>query len=128
MESERLERIRRVIENLDEALKLFKKARPDDDLPFLTLCKTFEVLVQYCWKDLKSQVEDQGLFAPSPKEAVRQAAALGMIEDPEEWIAIINARNDSVHDYFNIPASDYVEYAATLLNFAKKMYPLRKTK
>jgi len=79
------------------------------------VAKAFEVAVEYGWKDLKRRVEDEGLSAPSPKEAVRQAARLSFIEEPEKWIACINARNDSVHDYYRVPPERYIEFAEDLL-------------
>jgi hypothetical protein len=86
------------------------------------LSKAFEILVEYAWKELKFRVEDSGLFAPSPKEAVRQAATMGLISDPEKWIAIINARNDSVHDYFTVPEKDYVSLASELLRLIQPLH------
>jgi len=115
MES-RKQRLEESSRHLKQALKLYHKAEPDSNrLQFLTVAKAFEICVEYAWKELKRRVEDEGLDAPSPKEAVRQAARLGFISDADMWINCINARNDSVHDYFNIPEKDYVKLAETFL-------------
>ena len=115
----RTEKIEKGIKNLAQALEMYEKRKKVDELPFLALCKTVEVLVEYLWKQFKARVEAEGLFAVSPKEAMRQAASIGLITEPDRWIKIVLARNDSVHDYFGIPESDYVELARELLKKAK---------
>jgi len=111
----RIEKIGNSIKNLEQALKLYEKRKEGDELPFLALCKTVEVLMEYLWKEFKQRVETEGLFAVSPKEAIRQAATIGLIDEPDRWIKIVLARNDSVHDYFGIPEGDYVGLARELL-------------
>lgn len=120
--SNRDDRITRARKNLQAALEDYKTGGARGDLPFLTLAKTLEVLTEYVWKDLKQRVEDQGLFAPSPKEAIRQAAVVGIISEPDVWLRIITARNDSIHDYFNIPQTDYVALAERFIALTSKLY------
>lgn len=115
----RLEKIRKAEGHLEQALEAYRSRQQHDELPFLTVCKTVEVLMEYLWKEFKERAETEGLFAVSPKEAIRQAAALGIISEPDRWIKIILARNDSVHDYFGIPEPDYVELAGELLRRAR---------
>ena len=115
MEQGKREKLLKSIKNLEDALREYSIPGSKGDLPFLALCKAMEVVVEYCWKEMKYAVEAQGLFAPSPREAIRQAATLGLIDDPEKWQQILTARNDSVHDYFGIPERQYVEMAQHLL-------------
>ena len=115
MESERVEKIEKARTQLKAALQLYHKKKGDRQLEFLTVAKAFEILFEYTWKRLKYRIEDEGLFAVSPKEAIRQAATLGLIEDPERWIACATARNDSVHDYFGIPEADYIKLVEEFL-------------
>ncbi len=121
MVSKRQSKISKALDNLDAALQLYSDRQKGNDLPFLTVCKALEVAFEYIWRELKSRVEVEGLFAVSPKEAIRQAAVLGLIGGVEEWIAIATARNDSVHDYFGIPEPKYVELAGKLLTLARKV-------
>lgn len=115
----RIEKIYKAALNLEQALAGYERRKKGDELPFLALCKTVEVLIEYLWKEFKERVESEGLFAVSPKESVRQAATIGLITEPERWIKIILARNDSVHDYFGIPEKDYVILAQELLGKAR---------
>jgi nucleotidyltransferase substrate binding protein (TIGR01987 family) len=96
--------------DLRRALDAYRPSRGKvRDLSFIALTKAFEIAVEYGWKQLKAAVEDAGLEAPSPKDAVRQAAPLRLLRDPELWIRAINARNLSVHDYFSLSEAEFVE-------------------
>ena len=101
--------------NLAQALELSEEQFKNRNLHFLLITKAFENLVEYGWKELKVRVEDEGLEAQSPKEAVRAAAKLGFIKDPQLWIDCVNARNNSVHDYFGLPPESYVKLAEKFL-------------
>lgn len=111
-------RLPKAVNNLKEALDQYNKLR--NELNFLTVSKAFEILLEYSWRDLRREVEDQGLEASSPKMAMRQAAKLNIITDPELWLDCLDARNDSVHDYFSISESEYIELAKDLLSLVKK--------
>ncbi len=107
------------IRNLEEALKIFQKEKTE--LYFLTVSKAFENVVEYSWRELKRKVEDQGLEAPAPKMAIREAARLHFITKPEVWLECIDARNNSVHDYFGITQSEYCELAEEFLKLVQKI-------
>ncbi len=105
--------------NLDEALEQYSNKK--SELNFLTVVKTFENAMEYSWRELKRAVEDQGLEAVSPKMAVKQAAKLDYITEPENWLTYIEARNNSVHDYFGISESEFVDLASHLTSLLEKM-------
>lgn len=110
MESKRNRKLADAAEDLARALKAYKPStKTDRSLSFIALTKAFEVCLEYGWKELKATVEDQGLEANSPKDAVREATAIGLTEEPELWIDAINARNLSVHDYFSMSEEDFVK-------------------
>ena len=112
----------RARKQLEAALDLFQNAdKAKKDLFSLTMIKAFEVLVEYAWKEVKQRVEDEGFEVLSPKDAVRQAASVEIIDKPDKWIEAINARNLSVHDYFNLSADQYAEMAAEFLKIVKKV-------
>lgn len=122
MESEE-ERQHKAIQDLIDALKRYESEPLD--LNFLTVSKAFENLVEHTWRSLKQQVEDEGLDAPSPKSAIKQAAKLELITEPEKWLNCLEARNNSVHDYFGISQEEYLELAKDLLELVKKAKPKR---
>ncbi|MBI2083185.1 MAG: nucleotidyltransferase substrate binding protein [Deltaproteobacteria bacterium] len=105
-------------QNLEEALKQYRSH--ETELNFLTLTKAFEILIEYLWRELRMMVEDQGLEAASPKMAIKQAAKLNLISNPELWMESLEARNNSVHDYFGISEENYSSLAEELLKLVKK--------
>jgi len=113
MESKK-KKLPKALEHLQLALKQYKTEK--SELNFLTVSKAFETAIEYAWRFLKRAVEDQGLEAPSPKIAIKQAAKLHFLNEPEIWLACIDARNDSVHDYFGISEKEYVQLAEKLVD------------
>lgn len=91
------------------------------EILFMAVTKATEILVEYAWKYFKQEVESEGLDAPSPKEAVRQAAVIGLIDNPKNWINYINVRNSSVHDYFNLSVDEYLKMLKNLLQDCKQV-------
>jgi len=69
--------------------------------------KRFEIAFMNCWKMIKVAVEYQGREAYGPRPAISEAIHFGWIEDPEFWTQALDARNNSVHDYFGISRSVY---------------------
>lgn len=112
-------KLRKSLKTLQEALKKFKK---DDELSFLAVAKAFEISVEYSWRELKRIVEDEGLDAPSPKAAIREAARLGKLDDAEGWIEFVNVRNAGIHDYFGMGEEEYIEIAEDFLKHAKEVF------
>ncbi len=114
------------LNNLQAALRQYQENK--SELNFLTVSKAFENAVEYAWREFKRRVEDQGLEAPAPKIAIKQAAKLKFLEKPELWLACIDARNDSVHDYFGIPEEEYIALAKKLVGLVENSAILgRKT-
>ena len=54
--------------------------------------------VEHVWKHLKREADRAGLETYSPRDALRFAAQIKMIDDLELWNQFLNARNLSVHD------------------------------
>jgi len=111
---------KKAISQCDAAVKLYQKEASQKDLNFLMVVKAYEILVELAWKYFKFKVEDEGLAAPSPKEPVRKAATIGLIDDPEKWIKFIEARNLSVHDYFGLDPDSFIKLTEELLKSAKR--------
>ena len=116
-----IEPLKTALEHLKSSLELYRLRKENDPLPFLTVTKAFEVAVEYGWRFLKDVAEGDGVDVPSPKAAVRAAARLGLIADPEVWFDMIEARNASVHDYFGISEKSFVELAQKMVNLADSL-------
>jgi uncharacterized protein YutE (UPF0331/DUF86 family) len=117
MESKK-KKLPKALKNLEDALRRYRSEK--SDLNFLTVSKAFETVVEYSWREFKRLVEDQGLEAQAPKIAIKEAARLKLLTEPEVWLICIDARNDSVHDYFGISESEFAELAEKLVALVKK--------
>jgi len=83
---------------LDAALEECQ-IRSAEPLLLAALAKAFESTFEYVWKHFKREADQAGLEAYSPRDAIRAAAQLRLIDDLELWNQFLNARNLSVHDY-----------------------------
>jgi nucleotidyltransferase substrate binding protein (TIGR01987 family) len=70
----------------------------------------FEFTFELAWKAMQAYLRDQGLDAASPKRSIREAARLGLIAKPEEWLDFLEHRNNIAHSYNEAMADEI--YAA----------------
>lgn len=82
---------------------------PANPLRLAALAKAFESTFEYLWKYLKREADQSGLEAYSPRDALRAAVQLKVIDDLELWFEFLNARNLSVHDYVGMDDATVME-------------------
>lgn len=92
---------------LSAALKSARK-NSRDQLKFAALSKTFEVAFEYAWKLFKRSGDQAGMEVYSPRDALKAAAQLKLIEDLELWDSFLNMRNLSVHDYIGVENEEFL--------------------
>lgn len=108
------------IVDLEHALTHLEKAKKDN-FYFAGISKEFEVCFEYAWKYLKQKVEESGLEAVSPKEAIKQAGHIGLIKDVELWLGFLQDRNIAVHDYLGMSNMDYLKTIQKFFGEVKKI-------
>ena len=59
----------------------------------------YEVCFELSWKLLKDYLESEGYIVKSPKQSIKQAFQIGVIEDGELWISALEDRNLTSHTY-----------------------------
>jgi len=59
----------------------------------------FEFTFELAWKAIQKYVRDQGFDCKSPKNCIREAARLEVIDDPEDWFDFLKKRNLTAHTY-----------------------------
>ena len=74
------------IKSLEHALS-FKKKVTEDAFYFAGIVKSFETCLEYSWKYLKAEIESSGLEAYSPRDAIKRAGQLKLIENVEKWLS-----------------------------------------
>ena len=60
----------------------------------------FEFTLDLSWKTLKAYLEEKkGVLVNSPKEAFREAFRQGLIEYEDNWLTMVDLRNQTIHTY-----------------------------
>ncbi len=115
-----MEKLADAVDKLGRALTFEKKAKSD---PFYSagLAKSFEICFEYAWKYFRKLAAQHGLDAFSPRDAIKTAGRLGLIGDVEAWLAYLEDRNLSVHDYLGVQDQDYLKTIKSFYLSAKKL-------
>lgn len=70
----------------------------------------FEFTCELAWKTVREFLLDQNFTElNSPKATMRQAFAYGLIDEETDWIALLNARNQTSHIYDDATAQEIYE-------------------
>ncbi|MCD6136688.1 nucleotidyltransferase substrate binding protein [Candidatus Bipolaricaulota bacterium] len=59
----------------------------------------YEVCFELSWKTMKDYLESEGFLVKSPKQAIKQAFHIEIIEDGELWLSALEDRNLTSHTY-----------------------------
>lgn len=92
--STRMEAFSRAVERLDEALAL-----PVSDVVRDACIQRFEFSFELAWKAVQQAARNQGRDCVSPKSCLREAFALGWLEDENAWLVMLSDRNLTSHTY-----------------------------
>ncbi len=83
------------VDNLDEVLK-----QPKNEIIRDSAIKRFELAADMAWKTVKEVLAtDFGVAVNSPKPAFREAFKQGLVEYEDDWIKLVDTRNETVHTY-----------------------------
>jgi nucleotidyltransferase substrate binding protein (TIGR01987 family) len=86
--------LRRAVARLASAL-----AQPKDEFVRDSAIQRFAFTFELSWKTLKTYLELQGLEARSPRAAIREAFATGLLPEDPGWLAMVELRNLTSHTY-----------------------------
>lgn len=94
-------KLHNLLRSLDSALARLEDVlnKPKDEYMRDSAIQRFEFTFELFWKALKAHAETSGLRAPSPKDALRAAFELGLIEDDPRWFRMLDDRNLTSHTY-----------------------------
>ncbi|MBI2091900.1 MAG: nucleotidyltransferase substrate binding protein [Deltaproteobacteria bacterium] len=113
-------KLKESIEALEHALTFAKKIE-EDGFYYFGISKCYETCLEYAWKFCKKRANSEGLEVYSPKDAIRAAGQLKLIDDIEKWIDFLEDRNIGVHDYLGISRDDYLKTIRSFLTEVKKL-------
>lgn len=115
-----MEKLKESITALAHALSFLEKAK-QDDFYFSGIAKKFEICFEYAWKFFKLKANEEGLEAYSPKEAIKLAGRIGLIDNVEQWLDFLEDRNVGVHDYLGLSQADYLKTVQSFFAEVKKL-------
>src|SRR3989338_8586527 len=98
--------LQKAVTKLDEAQKF-----PDTEPMRESTIQRFEYTFELSWKVMSSILKDQGNEVFGVKNIIRDAARLGLIDNPGRLIAFANARNLASHIYKEAIAKQVYEVA-----------------
>ena len=115
-----MKKLKESINALEHALTFLDRAK-EDDFYSSGIAKKFEICFEYTWKYFKQKATEEGLEALSPKEAIKLAGRLGIIDNVEKWLNFLEDRNIGVHDYLGIPEDRYLKIIQEFFREVKKI-------
>jgi nucleotidyltransferase substrate binding protein (TIGR01987 family) len=103
--------LKRALATLEEAL-----AAPDSSFVRDSIVKRFEYTYEMSWKMMQRYLkrrEDD--IPPTRRELFRDAARLGLIDDPRVWFTFHENRNKTAHAYNEAAAREVIAMARLLV-------------
>ncbi len=98
--------------NFEKAYKLLRQYinEPiETELERAGIIQFFEISFELAWKLMKDYLAAEELIVKSPRESIKQAYQMGLIEDGHAWIDALSDRNRTVHTYDEALAKKMVE-------------------
>lgn len=105
-------RWRQRFSNFEKAYKLLNKyidVTINTELERAGLIQLFEVAFELSWKLMKDYLESQDIIARSPRESIKKAYQIELIDEGHIWIDALADRNLIVHTYDEEMAKKMVE-------------------
>lgn len=89
-------------ENFDKSYKLLDKYSKQEiktELERAGIIEFFEMSFELAWKVLKDYLESHEYEVKSPRETIKQAFQIGIIDNGHVWIDALSDRNLTTHTY-----------------------------
>ena len=124
-----MEKLISQLADLTKALERLKEATALESTPIHqdASIQRFEFTFELSWKVIREIEKAEGVQTATPREAIRKAADIGLIDNPGDWLEFLEARNLSVHTYREDIAKqvyekavEFIQYVESLLENVKK--------
>lgn len=110
----RIEQLGKAIETLAEALECEPNRMNKD-----ATIQRFEYTFELSWKTMQLLVRDRGVEVYTPRDSIRAAGQIELIEELEEWMEFLKARNQAAHVYDEAMADEVYGEAKRFLEAVK---------
>ncbi len=105
---QRFNNLKNAHNNLIEMLDLLKN-EPSNKAYKLAVIQSYEMDIELAWKTLKDYLNFLGYKLQAPREVIKQAFAIEIIEDGEIWLQMLEDRNLTSHIYDEAKAQEVVD-------------------
>jgi nucleotidyltransferase substrate binding protein (TIGR01987 family) len=126
MEPSKEIRWRQRFENFEKSYKLLERYSNEDvktELERAGIIQFFEMTFELSWKVLKDYLEAQGYVVKSPRDSIKQAYQIDLIDDGHIWLDALSKRNLTTHTYDETLAEKFVvEIRQLYFPAIKKLY------
>jgi nucleotidyltransferase substrate binding protein (TIGR01987 family) len=110
--------------DFNKALARLKEAAilpPEQSIHKDATIQRFEFTFELGWKMMQTLVNESTKEVYGPKQVIREAAKLGLIDDPVKWFEFLTMRNLSVHTYKEDLAQEVYIRAKEFISYAEKL-------
>ena len=116
---QRFENFEKSFLKLQEALDILEPS----DIEKAGIIQYFEISFELSWKLMKDYLLYLGYDVNSPRESIKRAFAIGLIDYGEEWLNALIDRNLTVHTYDQEQADEiYLKIANVYFNLLQNLY------
>ena len=116
---QRFENFEKSFLKLQDALDIVEPS----DIEKAGIIQYFEISFELSWKLMKDYLLYLGYDVNSPRESIKRAFSIGLIDDGEEWLNALVDRNLTVHTYNQEQADEiYKKIANVYYNLLKNLY------
>lgn len=105
---QRFNNLEQAHKNLIEMLDLLKK-EPSNKAYKLAVIQSYEMDIELAWKTLKDYLNYMGYKLQAPREVIKQAFAIEIIEDGEIWLKMLDDRNLTSYIYDESKAQEIID-------------------
>ena len=80
-------------------LEEYSSLDTSDAMIRFAVIKTFEMTFELSWKVMKDYLESKDIVAQGPRDVIKNAFQIELIEDGHAWLEVLSNRNLMVHTY-----------------------------
>ena len=95
-------------------------AQPVNEFVRDAALQRFEFTFELFWKSLKAYAEESGVEAYSPRDSVRTAFQLGVIQEHSDWFRMLEDRNLTSHTYNEATAETIYSHLPVYLRLIRE--------
>lgn len=108
-----MDKIHSLFEDLQKAHSKLSIALelPESEINQDASIQRFEFTFELVWKLMNMIVRQNGIESYGPKNTIREATKMGLIESIDDWFDFLNARNLTTHTYNKETADKVYESA-----------------